>query len=164
MYNTVQMKPDRKTNGLECNVLLALTSKNRLSKSFILPTHCRFYDSFDDDDDDARCAASCSLICLLQLWNDRKTLVLKLKMSSRKRETIAYYRLGKNLSGPGILGLCSNSALIIHVHPTIPTMMAPIIAVFAFQFAGWAYQPPAGDHTCLGYLVESMRIKPNRQH
>ncbi|KAI8629565.1 ribonuclease III domain-containing protein [Xylariaceae sp. FL1651] len=28
-------------------------------------------------------------------------------------------------------------------------------AVFAFQLAGWAYQPPAGDQTCLGYLFAS---------
>lgn len=26
------------------------------------------------------------------------------------------------------------------------------MAVLAFQLAGWAYQPPAGDQTCLGYL------------
>jgi hypothetical protein len=25
-------------------------------------------------------------------------------------------------------------------------------AVLRFQLAGWAYQPPAGDQTCLGYL------------
>jgi len=25
--------------------------------------------------------------------------------------------------------------------------------VLAFQFEGCAYQPPAGDQTCLGYLV-----------
>lgn len=27
-------------------------------------------------------------------------------------------------------------------------------AVFAFQFFGCEYQPPAGDQTCLGYLQE----------
>lgn len=26
------------------------------------------------------------------------------------------------------------------------------MAVLAFQLAGWAYQPPAGDQTSLGYL------------
>ncbi|KAI9695951.1 MAG: hypothetical protein M1820_008363 [Bogoriella megaspora] len=31
-------------------------------------------------------------------------------------------------------------------------MTALIIAVFCFQFFGWAYHPPAGDQTCLGYL------------
>jgi len=31
-------------------------------------------------------------------------------------------------------------------------MTAPKTAVFAFQFFGWEYQPPAGDQTCLGYL------------
>lgn len=27
-----------------------------------------------------------------------------------------------------------------------------MITVLAFQLAGWAYQPPAGDQTSLGYL------------
>ncbi|KAF2654898.1 ribonuclease III [Lophiostoma macrostomum CBS 122681] len=34
----------------------------------------------------------------------------------------------------------------------MPAMAAPMIAVFALQFEGCAYQPPAGDQTCLGYL------------
>ena len=34
----------------------------------------------------------------------------------------------------------------------MPKMTAPNTAVFAFQFVGWAYQPPDGDQTCLGYL------------
>lgn len=34
----------------------------------------------------------------------------------------------------------------------IPNMIAIIIAVFVFQFAGCEYHPPAGDQTCLGYL------------
>lgn len=33
-----------------------------------------------------------------------------------------------------------------------PNITTPKTAVFAFQFAGWEYQPPAGDQTCLGYL------------
>jgi len=32
-------------------------------------------------------------------------------------------------------------------------MVAPMMAVFAFQFAGREYHPPVGDHTCLGYLI-----------
>lgn len=39
-------------------------------------------------------------------------------------------------------------------------------AVLAFQFAGWAYQPPAGDQTCFGYLggeaVREASIEPLR--
>jgi hypothetical protein len=31
-----------------------------------------------------------------------------------------------------------------------------MMAVFARQFLGWAYQPPAGDQTCLGYLLVAM--------
>lgn len=34
----------------------------------------------------------------------------------------------------------------------IPTITTAMTAVFAFQFAGWVYHPPAGDQTCLGYL------------
>lgn len=33
-----------------------------------------------------------------------------------------------------------------------PTTTAPKTAVFFFQLDGCAYQPPAGDQTCLGYL------------
>ena len=32
----------------------------------------------------------------------------------------------------------------------IPNMIALNIAVFCFQFAGWLYHPPAGDHTSAG--------------
>jgi hypothetical protein len=32
-------------------------------------------------------------------------------------------------------------------------MAAPLMAVFDFQFPGRQYQPPAGDQTCLGYLI-----------
>lgn len=63
-----------------------------------------------------------------------------------------YYRLGKNLPFSGILYLNSRSALMFHAIAVIPAMTTPIIAVFAFQLAGCAYQPPAGDQTCLGYL------------
>jgi hypothetical protein len=39
-----------------------------------------------------------------------------------------------------------------HTKAVIPKITTPKTAVFAFQFLGWAYQPPAGDQTCLGYL------------
>jgi hypothetical protein len=32
----------------------------------------------------------------------------------------------------------------------MPNMTAPKMAVFVFQFAGCAYQPPDGDQTCFG--------------
>ena len=35
----------------------------------------------------------------------------------------------------------------------MPITTIPITAVFAFQFAGCAYHPPDGDHTCFGYLL-----------
>ena len=43
----------------------------------------------------------------------------------------------------------------------IPMTTNPITAVFAFQFAGWPYHPPAGDQTCLGYLEKSKPIEQN---
>lgn len=46
----------------------------------------------------------------------------------------------------------SLSALSFHIIAVIPTITTLKNAVFAFQFAGWEYQPPAGDQTCLGYL------------
>lgn len=64
----------------------------------------------------------------------------------------AYYLLGKNLFGSGNFVRCSRSALTLHAIATTPNMTAPMIAVFALQFLGCAYQPPAGDHTCFGYL------------
>ncbi|KAI1823877.1 ribonuclease III domain-containing protein [Xylaria intraflava] len=35
----------------------------------------------------------------------------------------------------------------------MPRTTAKATAVFAFQLEGWAYQPPEGDQTCLGYLL-----------
>lgn len=52
----------------------------------------------------------------------------------------------------GILYLCSLSALTVQAMAVIPTTTPSMTAVFARQFLGWAYQPPAGDQTCLGYL------------
>lgn len=66
-----------------------------------------------------------------------------------------HYRLGKNLPGSGIFSRLSRSALRLQVTAITPTMAAPITAVLAFQLAGRAYQPPAGDQTSLGYLPSS---------
>lgn len=64
----------------------------------------------------------------------------------------AYYRLGKKRPSSGILSRYSRLAPSIQTEPTMPTSAVPIIKVLAFQFPGWAYQPPAGDQTCFGYL------------
>lgn len=64
----------------------------------------------------------------------------------------AYYRLGKKRWRSGILSRYSRFALSIQAMPTMPPRARPTTAVLAFQLAGWAYQPPAGDQTCLGYL------------
>lgn len=50
---------------------------------------------------------------------------------------------------------------MFHTIAVSPNMTTPIIAVFAFQLAGCAYHPPAGDQTCLGYLELN---KPTRQN
>ena len=68
----------------------------------------------------------------------------------QRRDGSTYYLLGKNLPGSGILCLYSMSALIFHTTAVIPTMATMTTAVLAFQLAGWAYQPPDGDQTCLG--------------
>lgn len=52
----------------------------------------------------------------------------------------------------GILYLCSLSALKFHAIAVTPNTTPSMMAVFARQFLGWAYQPPAGDQMCLGYL------------
>ena len=70
-----------------------------------------------------------------------------------------YCRLGKKRPSSGNLVLTSRSALTFHIKAVMPKMTTPKIAVFAFQFAGWAYQPPEGDQTCLGYLVEWLECR-----
>jgi hypothetical protein len=65
---------------------------------------------------------------------------------------VAYYRLGKKRPCSGILSRYSRFALTIQAIPTRLATTRPMAAVFAFQLAGWAYQPPDGDQTCLGYL------------
>jgi hypothetical protein len=84
------------------------------------------------------------MICLLQLC--LVSCVLALGM------TASYYRLGKNRWRSGILSRYSRFALSIQAIPTMLPRARPTTAVLAFQLAGWAYQPPAGDQTCLGYL------------
>lgn len=61
-----------------------------------------------------------------------------------------YYRLGKNAPSLGMMYRCSLSALSFQAPATTPSMTRPMMAVFCLQFAGWVYQPPAGDQTCLG--------------
>ncbi|KAI8953732.1 ribonuclease III domain-containing protein [Xylaria longipes] len=46
----------------------------------------------------------------------------------------------------------------------MPTMRPMKTAVLAFQLAGCAYQPPAGDQTCLGYLFQLSRPPPTALH
>lgn len=50
--------------------------------------------------------------------------------------------------------LTSRSVLSLNARAVMPMMTPVKMAVFTFQFAGCVYQPPAGDQTCLGYLVE----------
>jgi hypothetical protein len=79
----------------------------------------------------------------------------------------SYYRLGKNLSGSGIFSRCIMFASSFQAAATIKAQQPKAIAVLAFQFAGWAYQPPAGDQTCFGYLGDSrseMRTMRQRAH
>lgn len=54
------------------------------------------------------------------------------------------------MSLSGILVRTSRSALIFHVTAVMKIPIKPMIAVFVRQLAGWPYQPPAGDQTCLG--------------
>lgn len=70
--------------------------------------------------------------------------------------SVTHYRLGKNLPGSGILSRLSRSALRLQVTAITPSIAAPRTAVLAFQFAGRAYQPPAGDQTSLGYLKSQL--------
>ena len=64
-----------------------------------------------------------------------------------------YYRLGCHSPASGLRAHVSLSALNFHVMATMPTMMPAATKVLALQFPGWAYQPPEGDQTCLGYLL-----------
>lgn len=72
-------------------------------------------------------------------------------------EHVAHYRLGKKRPGSGNLVLYSRSALMLQTTAVMPAMTSPMTAVLAFQLAGCAYHPPAGDQTCLGYLNDGQR-------
>lgn len=61
-----------------------------------------------------------------------------------------YYRLGYHSPGRGLCAQVSLSALNFQVTATMAAMTAPAMIVLPFQLAGWVYQPPAGDQTCLG--------------
>ncbi len=61
----------------------------------------------------------------------------------------------------GILSLCSLSALTLHTMATMPAMMPLKIAVFVFQFAGCAYQPPAGDQTSIRASISTLCLNPH---
>lgn len=63
-----------------------------------------------------------------------------------------YFRLGNHSPDSGLRDQVSRSALNFHVTAKTPAMTTPAMSVLALQFAGCAYQPPDGDHTCLGYL------------
>jgi hypothetical protein len=53
----------------------------------------------------------------------------------------------------GILSRCSLSALIFQTTAQMPVMTPNMMAVFCFQFAGCAYQPPEGDQTSISYQL-----------
>lgn len=65
----------------------------------------------------------------------------------------SYYRLGKKRWRSGILSRYSRFALNMKAMPAMLAMVRPTTAVLVFQLLGWAYQPPDGDQTCLGYLT-----------
>lgn len=96
------------------------------------------------------CFRSCSRICLLQLHS------ISFHAPGDSAMWAAYYRLGKNRPCSGILSRYSRFALAMKAMPTIPVRTRPMTAVLPFQLAGWAYQPPAGDQTCFGYLSRSV--------
>lgn len=71
-------------------------------------------------------------------------------MSQSGPPAATYSRLGCHSPGSGLRAQVSRSELNLQVTATMPTMTAPAIIVLALQLAGCAYQPPAGDQTCLG--------------
>ena len=73
------------------------------------------------------------MICLLQL---RQMVNTTISLCVGWVLCSTYYRLGKNLSGSGILYLTSRSALTLQAIAAIPTITAAMTAVFDFQFAG----------------------------
>jgi hypothetical protein len=75
------------------------------------------------------------------------------------RMDMTYYRLGKKRPCSGILSRYSRFALTIQTMPTMLVRTRPMTAVLPFQLLGCAYQPPAGDQTCLGYLRGRQRAR-----
>ena len=91
------------------------------------------------------CLCSLSVTTLIQcfcfhcffVFNDLPTpTVGLLDWSHALTREYTHYRLGKNLSGSGILSLCSLSALNLNASILKPKMATPAIAVLDFQFAG----------------------------
>jgi hypothetical protein len=66
------------------------------------------------------------------------------------KEFETYRRLAYHCPGSGLCAQVSRSALNFQVTATMPAMTTPAIRVLARQLEGCAYQPPAGDQTCLG--------------
>jgi len=77
----------------------------------------------------------------------RQWLSLRAK---QERVLKTYSLLGKKRPSSGNFVLYSFFALYEKAAAVIPKTTSPMTIVFAFQFAGCAYQPPAGDQTCLG--------------
>lgn len=63
---------------------------------------------------------------------------------------MTYNLLGYHRSGSARLYRTSRSALMFQIIDVMPSMQMAATTVFCLQFAGWQYQPPAGDQTCLG--------------
>lgn len=62
-------------------------------------------------------------------------------------------------------GRCSICALMLQRMAPMPKRAAPAIRVLPFQLAGCEYQPPAGDHTCFGYLlIQRTAVSYGRHH
>src|SRR5690242_19457166 len=107
---------------------------------------------------------SCSTICLLQLRRVSCALCLRRSPPARCLG-VTYYRLGKKRPCSGILSRYSRCAETDQAMPTMLTRTRPTTAVLPFQLAGCAYQPPAGDQTCLGHLwAVSGRARGRARH
>ena len=103
----------------------------------------------DHDRPSSRLAFSNSIICLLQ---SIPTQSISRRSMDPRRGVGDVRRLGNTRSGSGMRVRTSRSEDSFQAKATMPAMTATITAVLAFQLCGCAYQPPDGDHTCLGYL------------
>lgn len=86
-----------------------------------------------------------AVVPLLALFN-----LLRRIFGWRLSVSKTYYLLGKKRPGSGKLFRCSLSALTLNATKQMPAMAPSMTAVFAFQFLGCEYQPPAGDQMCFG--------------